>query len=358
MFMTDKSLGAALIAAAMVAGSALPAGADTFRLSIGAGHPASSGWIATVQDYFATEVSARVAERTDHEVTWTHGYGGSICSLGECLEAVEAGLLDMALVGTGFEPSKLQAHNFSYFVPFGPSDPRMGAEAFWRTYEEVPELRTILEDRYNQKFVGVSSIGDYGLLTTFPWETVAELEGQRIAGAGPNLPWIEGTGAVPVQSNLNEAYTSMQTGVYEGWIMYPDALVSFSLIEVAKHYADIHFGTIGFPLLTINLDTWNDLPPEVQEIILEVGQDWSVHNGEHIAQLQDAAYGAMAEAGVEIRQISEEERTVWANRMPNLPKLRYDEAVAAGMPGEAIYAYIAILEEMGHTFPRDWAAER
>ncbi|WP_372921603.1 C4-dicarboxylate TRAP transporter substrate-binding protein [Roseovarius sp.] len=336
----------------------LAAGAETFRLSIGAGHPASAVWVGSVQDYFATEVSARVAERTDHEIDWTHGYGGSICKLGECLEAVEAGLLDMALIGTAFEPSKLQAHNFSYFVPFGLSDPIKGAEAFKRTYDEVPELKTFLEDRYNQKFVGVSTIGDYGLSTTFPWASLSDLQGHKIAGAGPNLPWLEGTGIVPVQTTLNDAYTSLQTGVYEGWIMYADALASFKLIEVAKHFADMNFGVIGFPLLTINLDTWDELPPEVQEILLEAGKNWNVRNAEMTATKQAAAFETMRAQGVEVREVSLEEKKVWAVNMPNLPKLRYDEAMADGQPGQAIYTYIDILKSMGHEFPRDWSLEK
>lgn len=343
---------------AAVALTPIAAQADTFRLSIGAGHPASAVWVGSVQDYFTTEVSKRVAERTEHEIDWTQGYGGSICKLGECLEAVESGLMDMALVGTAFEPSKLQAHNFSYFVPFGLGDPIKGAEAFQRTYDEVPELKTILEDRYNQKFVGISTIGDYGLSTTFGWDTVPDLKGHKVAGAGPNLPWLEGTGIVPVQTTLNDAYTSLQTGVYEGWIMYPDALVSFKLIEVAKYFSDMNFGVIAFPLLTINLDTWEELPADVQDILLEVGRDWNVHNAEQTAQKQVAAYETMRAQGVTVTEVPLEQKKAWAAGLPNLPKQRFDEATASGQPGEAIYTYIEIIKEMGHEFPRDWSLER
>lgn len=347
----------ATVAAAALA-APLAVSADEIRLTIGAGHPATAAWVATVQDYFVTEVAARVAANTEHSINWTEGYGGSICKLGECLETVESGLLDMALIGTAFEPSKLQAHNFSYFVPFGASDPRMGAQAANKVYDTVPELKSILEDDFNQVFVGVSTIGNYGLSTTFDWNGIKDLDGQKIAAAGPNLPWLEGTDLVPVQTTLNEAYTSLQTGVYHGWIMFTDALVSFKLIEVAPYYADMNFGVMAFPLLTMNRDTWDDLPEDVQEIIQQVGAGWSAHNAEFVNDKQTAALQTMRDAGVTFIDVTDDDRRDWANRLPNLPKARFDELDAKGQPGEAIYAYISILSEMGHAFPRDWASEK
>lgn len=344
--------------AAIALVGAADARAETFRLSIGSGHPASAAWIASMQDFLAPEIAKRVAERTEHEIEWTEAYGGSVCKLGECLEAVEAGLLDVADLQTPFDPAKLQAHNFAYFVPFGTPDPRVGAKAAWETYERVPELKEMLEERYNQVFLGVGIIGNYGLSTTFPWESIDDLQGHKLAAAGPNIPWLEGTGIVPVQTTLNEAYTALQTGVYEGWIMFADALVSFKLIEVADQFADIGFGTIPTPLVTMNKDTWDGLPPEVQEIILEVGEEWNAYIGEFVHEQQQKSLQTMADAGVTINEVSDEQRKAWAERLPNLPKIRYEEIEAAGQPGEAVYTYIDVLKEMGHEFPRDWAAER
>ena len=68
--------------------------------------------------------------------------------------------------------------------------------------------------------------------------------------------WTErarlGTGVVGVQSTLNEAYTSMQTGVYEGWVMFTDASMAFKLNEVSKQYVDMDFGCISTPVITMN----------------------------------------------------------------------------------------------------------
>ena len=118
-----------------------PVAAKNFRLTIGAGHPAKAAiWIATMRDFFEPEVKKRVEASTDHTIEWVEGYGGSVAKLGECLEAVETGLLDIADLHVPFEPSKLMAYNFPYFVPFGQPDPEKAAAAARKVYDDYPQL--------------------------------------------------------------------------------------------------------------------------------------------------------------------------------------------------------------------------
>ena len=346
------------IAAAALLASAAGASADTFKLSIGAGHPAGSSWIATIKDFYMPRVTERVKKETGHTLAWTEAWGGSVCKLGECLEAAESRLLDMVQMQTPVEPAKLMAHNFTYFVPFGTPDPRIAAKAVWEVYEKTPALKQVLESRYKQVFLGAGVIGNSGLVTTFKWKELSELKGRKIAAAGPNIPWLQGSGVTGVQSNLNEAYTSFQTGVYDGWVMFPDAIVSFKLTEVTKQFIDMDFGSIHTPLLTMNRNTWKTLPANVQKIFLEVGRDWNKHIGEVIYEKQEAARKQMKETGLEVRTADFATKQAWAKGLPNIPKQRFEEINKAGMPGEAVYAYIKALKAAGHKFPRDWEAER
>ena len=347
---------AAVIAALLF--TANNANATTFKLKIGAGHPPAGLWVATLREVFMPRVAERVAKETPHKIEWTEAFGGSVCKLGECLEAIESGLIDIGDAHAPFEPAKMLAHNFAFFAPFGAPDPRVAAKAVREVYETTPALRKVLEDRYNQIFVAVGIVGNYGLITNFKWNTVADLKGHKIAAAGPNLPWLQGTGVVGVQSTLNEAYTSMQTGVYEGWVMFTDASMSFKLNEVSKQYVDMDFGCIGTPVITMNKDTWKELPPEVQKIILEAGRDYNEAIGRITFERQEAARNRMKESGLEVRTADAATKEAWAKSLPNIPKQRFDEINKANMPGEVVYAYIKALKAAGHKFPRDWEAER
>jgi TRAP-type C4-dicarboxylate transport system substrate-binding protein len=103
-------------------------------------------------------------------------------------------------------------------------------------------LSKVFEDKFNQQLIALISDNGYNLGTTFEWNKVSDLKGRKIAGAGLNLKWLEYAGVVPVQSSLPEAYTAMQTGVYNGWIMFPSAWVNFKLNEVANNYTEVGFG--------------------------------------------------------------------------------------------------------------------
>ena len=355
-----KLVRAAAIAAVATAGPfvAGQASADTIKLKIGAGHVPAGLWVQTIRDFYMPRLAERVEKETGHKIDWTAGWGGSLCKIGECLEAVESGLLDMADVHVPTEPAKLLPHNFTYFAPFGSPDPRVVAKAVAELYDKVPALKKVLEDRYSQVFVGAGVVGNYGLVTSFKWEKVSELKGRKIAAIGPNFAWLQGTGAVPVQSNLNEAYTSMQSGVYEGWVMLAEPTVSFKLNEVSKMFVDMDYGAIHTPLLTMNKDTFKGLPPAVQNIVLEVGKEFNAKMGEVTYQKQVESGAKLKQLGVEVRQATPEMKAEYAKQLANVAKVRFEEINKAGLPGEVIYEYVKVLKAAGHTFPRDWAAER
>ena len=52
------------------------------------------------------------------------------------------------------------------------------------------------------------------------------------------------------------------------------------------------FGCIATPVITMNKDTWKELPPEVQKIILEAGRDYNEAIGRITYEKQEAARAA------------------------------------------------------------------
>ncbi len=72
---------------------------------------------------------------------------------------------------------------------------------------------------------------------------------------------------------------ALQTGVYNGWIMFPSGYVNFKLYEPSKYYTEIGFGAITWHGLTINQARWSKLPKDVQDIILEVAKEYEAKTG-------------------------------------------------------------------------------
>jgi TRAP-type C4-dicarboxylate transport system substrate-binding protein len=330
--------------------------AKKFRLVIGAGHPTTALWIARFQDFTAAEIKKRVAQRTGHEIEWVYAWGGSVAKLEGVLEAVETGLLDVGFIAYQFEPTKCQLQNWSNHIPFNTVDGVQLTRVTQKLFAQFPILNDMFEKKYHQKvFSFGAASGSYQLYTTFPVRKLEDLKGKKIAAAGPNLALLQGGIGVPVQSNLNEAYTSLQTGVYDGWIIYADAGYNFKLHEVAPYLTLTDFGCVSGSAQTVNLDKWKSLPKEIQDIFLEVGRevamDYTKASDAKIAN----TYVALKQKGVPIYQLPFEEKVKWSNRLPDLPNKNAKELDANGFPGSQIYkAFFKLMKEEGYKFPRTW----
>lgn len=310
---------------------------QSFTMRIGSGHPAApSGYVTMTQQFFVPEVKKRIAAETKHKIEFVEAYGGTIAGVADTLEAVESGLLDVGVYCVCFEPAKLFIHNFPYFVPFGPQDSATAIKTTRAVYDKVPALKDAFSKQYKQQLLGLSVWDNYHLGTVKPWEKVSDLKGIKIGGAGPNLPWLQYAGAVPVQSTLPEGYQSLKTGVYTGWLMFPSSYLGFKFYEPAPHYTLIGFGAMAVNVMTINSNTMSRLPPEVQKIIREVGQQYEIKSGEHLDQRQIAGVEGLEKAGAKIRKLPEDTRVEWAKSLAEFPRRMAKEADGKGQQGTLI----------------------
>lgn len=338
---------------------AAPVSADTFTLRIGSGHPNGPAvYVTDTANFFVPEVVRRVAEETDHEIEFVEGYGGAIAGVAETLEAVQNGILDIGAYCICFEPAKLFLHNFPYYAPFGPQDSDQAMEAVRSVYNDVPWLTEQFTAEYDQELIGLHGWDNYHVGTTDPWETVEDLQGVKIGGAGPNLPWLEFAGAIPVQSTLPDGYLSLQTGVYSGWLMFPSAYLGFKFHEPSPNYTLVGFGAMPVNALTMNSNSMARLPEDVQQIIREVGQAYEDQSGSSLNAAQQRGLDGLAAAGTNVQTLSDEVRADWANSLTSFPQQQATEADGRGMPGsEVMNAYLAAVPTTGHDWPVEYVVE-
>lgn len=342
-------LGGVLATASVMGTAAL---ADNFTFRIGSGHPNGPAvYVADVANYFVPEVKKR-AEAAGHTVTFIEGYGGAIAGVAETLESVQNGILDIGAYCICFEPAKLFLHNFPYYAPFGPQDSEQAMQAVRATYDKLPWLAEQFETEYDQVLLGLHGWDNYHLGTTDPWETAGDLEGVKIGGAGPNLPWLEFAGAIPVQSTLPDGYLSLQTGVYNGWLMFPSAYLGFKFYEPAPYYTLIGFGAMGVNALTMNKRKFDSLPEDMQKILLEAGADYEKQAGASLNGRQESGLKGLADVGAQIKELSDEARAGWASSLTSFPNQQAKDADGRGMPGsDVLKTYLEAVSATGYEWP-------
>jgi TRAP-type C4-dicarboxylate transport system substrate-binding protein len=359
-----KSTAASTLVVLVLATSLLPPAAEaetdaaeTIRLTIASSHSTGLPWVGVMHRLVVPESNRRLEARgSAYRIRWTEAYGGSLYKYHHTLEAVEIGLTDMGWIGTLWELSKMPLQNLTYYTPFATSDTRMLYEVMNELNAQVPALAAAWTAQ-NVRFLGVNAIDTYHLMTNFPVQSLDDLRGRKILAPGPAAAWLEGTGAVAVDGGLTTYYTQIQTGVADGVLTILSGALPYRIHEVAPHITLVGIGAQVTGALSMNLDTWNRLPPEVQQVLAELGPEYSEAVATEVLSRYEAGLEAMRRDGAVIAELPLDEKRRWLDGLPSIA-LEWAEATEArGFPAvEALRTYMQAIRERGAQPLRDWDA--
>ena len=346
--------------AALATMTALPTVAqETVSAVVIDGYPDRALWVKEFTDFFIPEVDSRLAEVGNYQMNWQENYGGSIVKPRGVLEGVQLGLGDIGIVTTIFHSSKLPSQGISGATPFVASDARAVAKAVDEIAREFPVMQNEFAAQ-NQVYLATGVVLDtYQVFCSDPVESVADLEGRKIAGAGLNLRYLEGIkDAAGVRGGLTDFYNMLQTGLADCGMLWPESAVTFKIAEVAPYMLQADLGAVNSKTITVNADYWATLPAEVQETLNEVAVDYRDHLAGIAMERAEASRAAFIEAGGSIIEVSAEDRAAWANAMPNIASELASTLDGNGEQGtEMLAAYLGKLEAAGFVGVRDWTAE-
>jgi len=357
-FRFSKSL-IALSLSAIAGVAVLPANAaETIKAVVIDGYPAKAMWVQEFTNFFIPEVDKRLAEAGNYQMDWQESYGGSIVKPKGVLEGIELGLGDIGIVTTIFHSSKLPSQALSAVTPFVAADARAVAKAVDEIAREFPTMQSEFEAQ-NQVYLATGVVLDtYQVFSSEPISSIADIKGEKVAGAGMNMRYVEGIeGAVGVRGGLTDFYSMLQTGLVDYAMLWPEAAATFKIAEVAPYMLKADLGAVNSKTVTVNADYWAGLPDEVKDVLTEVSVAYRDHVAGVAMDKAEASADAYIEAGGTIVEIDPAERADWANAMPNIAQEWAGALDAEGEPGsEMLTAYLDKLADAGFKAVRDWTA--
>lgn len=206
-----------------------------------------------------------VEKATGGKVKFEEYFAQTLAKFPDTWEANKGGISDFAWNFHGVFPGMTTLSDVVSlpFMPFKSSE--QASAILWKLYEEFPNLSKQYKDN---KVLLTWMTEPYYLITTKKQvKTMEDLKGLklRIIGGPPTEVFRE-MGAVPVMIPMPENYMNMQKGVTDGMGTVWEATYSFRLYEVVKYYtyAPLY---MGYFTITVNWDTWNRLPPDIQKAI-------------------------------------------------------------------------------------------
>ena len=320
------------------------------------GYPERSMWVREFSTFFIPRVDELLAETGDYQINWQEGYGGQIVKPRGVLEGIKLGLGDIGIVTTIFHNSALPSQGISAVTPFVSADARIVAQAVDEIAREFPQMAAE-QAAENQVYLATGVVLDtYQMFSETPINSMADLEGKKVAAAGYNLRYLEGIeGAAGVRGGLPNYYNMVQTGLVDGVMTWPEAAQTYKISEVAPYMLKADFGAVNTKTVTVNADTWERLPDAVKDVLQQVAIEYRDQVANVAMGVAEESLAAYIAGGGTVVEMTAEERAAWANSMPNIAAEWASALDATGAPGtEMLKAYMDKLVAAGETPIRDW----
>lgn len=302
----------------------------------------------------ADEFIARVEKATDGRLRIRHVPGGALLKPENMIEGLRGGIANMGSTVVSFFPGQLPiSATLASLV-----DLRIGNAL---DFEELSAITTqLLNDvpEFSQEYekLGLKAIWfvpspAYAIISNEPITELADFSGKKIRTLGNVLPkLLDAVGAVPVSVAFGEIYTSMQTGVLDGAMTDPPAMLSGKFQEVGENLittgpeqgAKTAIAPVAY---IVNLESWNALPEDIRKAVEDVAAEMRSVGAAKMAEVASGALAELEEGGVAVHHLSQAETDEWAEKAPDFYELAAGVLNDSNLPGDEIVARYKELAE-------------
>ncbi|MCR5855705.1 TRAP transporter substrate-binding protein [Mesorhizobium sp. J428] len=278
-----------------------------------------------VDTYFSSEIEKRSGGKIKIQHFWANTLGGE----SEIVDLVGSGAVDLGLIVTGNQFSRMPFTAVTNALPF--------------TYTDGPKLNTLTRDIFttnatikaeldaaNLHPILYRYLPDYRFYCTKPIKSLAEMQNKKIRSYGSFVPiMFESIGVIPVNVAPVDMIQSMQSGAMDCTYMFNSSATAFKVDQVAKFGTDLSFGVISAHTLFISKTKWEGWPENVRKLFEDVAADAEKFGNELIAGDEAKAAEKLAAAGMEIVHFEDPDALkakvpdmldVWTKKMEEMGK--------------------------------------
>jgi TRAP-type C4-dicarboxylate transport system substrate-binding protein len=243
--------------------------------------------------------------------------------------AVETGVLDITTNSHGRNPGKFHLYGVPE-QPFMFPNSTVGSVVFWKLTQKYPEWQ---KEYPNTKLLFVWVGAPVQLMTVKkPVRTLEDLAGMKIIGWTPAmLAGPKALGANAVMIPPMDTYLALQRAMADG-VHSPFATVlPFKLNETVNHATELNSMVTAF-YGVISEKSFNSLPKDLQQVLIDsAGEGLSRRLGASLDKGAAIGRGALEKRGVEIVQLSDQERSRWVERTMPLREKWLSDMESKGM---------------------------
>ncbi len=250
-----------------------------------------------------------VEEETAGVVTFDIYFSGALGAGPEELGLVSSQQVDMVSLGQQLYGDKLPLLTFPAAPP---PDVQTGLEYVDKVIFQDRDTAALIQAeaaRNHVLYLGVTSGGAKVIVAKAGFSALADLAGKKLGVAGPKSAF-EALGFGIVESPLADTYKNLSTDVIEAVDVDLATALRLKLYEVAQSFT--WDGTYtGGSVLTVNLDSWDQLAPDTQRIMREAAKDTAQFSLDLDVENTQVQLKSLTDAGVTVASLSPADQSAW-----------------------------------------------
>ncbi len=283
-----------------------------------------------------------VTEATDGRVQFTFYYDDTLIDANAEYQQLLSGVADIADVHRYANDGFVISENWKSITSGVPEDAVV--DFSYKLYDNFEAIQNEFKNVHvlAQGFNGGTM---YQLLTVNKEvKTPADMKGLTIWCEADWNGFVRECGATPVNTPFSEVYSSLQKNMYDGMLIPTETLQSCNFAEVCKYCVKLNLCYTSAPGHLMNLDTWNSLPEDIQQVI-DSEEIRNVVETANVEGFKASEEGAMAWAeenfGTKEVVLSDDQRAEFTALVQKANLAKAAELDAQGLPGTEIVESLA-----------------
>jgi TRAP-type C4-dicarboxylate transport system substrate-binding protein len=277
----------------------------------------------------ASEWAKEIETKTNGKVQITVFPGGTLTPSDKCYDGVVKGISDI-----GFS---VLAYTRGKFPLTEVADLPLGAKSGWASTRLINEFYKKFKPKEFDE-VKVMYLHGHGpgiLHTKKEVKNLQDLKGLKIRCTGLATKISEKLGAAPVAMPMGDTYDALSRGVVDGSMAPYEAPQTWKWGEVVKFTTEDWGAAYSSGMFVVmNKDKWNALPPDIQQIIEKINEEYAEKQGKLWDEIDKAGKDYMIGRGVKIISLSQDENWKWTMAVKPMLDEYVKNMKDKGLPGQ------------------------
>jgi TRAP-type C4-dicarboxylate transport system substrate-binding protein len=293
-------LGLMLLAIPLTGVCAPPKSQETIVLRFGTGFMEGQAH-SVPQAAFLDEIE----KKSNGRIKFQRFYGGTLIGMRDSDAQIQARVADLGMSSCVYSPTgyKLGKATMGFFARVSDTATLLRMHEEFR--KKFPELEK--EVAHLKQLGWVATPAEQIMTCKTPIRKVEDFKGLQLRCLARYSGAISKLGAAVISMSAGDLYVALQKGTIDGLLGPIDMLKALKLVEVTKYVTLTNLAVPAMPILGMNWDTWNSLPPDIQKIFEDNSKDLPSAYMKFFGQQVDESYNLADKNGIDRIELPPEE---------------------------------------------------